>query len=46
MNVASEPAARDCEESSGLREHAHMPWLYTGSGLEGISEVASLEAVF
>lgn len=46
LNFASEPAARDCEERGGLREHIPMPWLYTGSGLEGISEVASLEAVF
>lgn len=49
LNFASEPAAHDCEESGGWREHVPMQVvyrLYTGSGLEGISEVASLEAVF
>ena len=46
LNFASEPAAHDCEESGGWREHVPMPWLYTGSGLEGISEVSSLEAIF
>lgn len=46
LNFASEPAAHDCEESGCWREPVPMPWLYTGSGLEGVSDVASLEAVF